>query len=554
MSDNTVGMPGLPPSLRTDGPIAKDFEAAYAIKRQSRDRVNEIAKLVNPAYWWREHDTDHDLSLGQVRQTVGMFGLASIRGTILDSTWPIGENPYRFDVCCNKEYPPELIEKANQYLERQAFRLWEASKSARANQRAFAAGRGFLASMSIAIDYSLIHGDVCVWGQKDMLFEVMRPEQWVAIRDGQGNELRLILRRKIDPATMPSDSVIAADLPEGWLKKPMLQRMVWVYTDYKWEPNAARTDGKWVQTDECNARTIFTEQHDEARIFSLPWYIIPGDQYGRSFFEIVYAKLNQLDHLKGASADLVNICADLKIVVDQNSTIRNASLVGPSGAIIRGGNVRDGRVNDIGAISVEKHRDLNEVRNEARLVEQELAKGLNIELDLMPTGDRVTRYHAAEVANRLNRMTGGQTVSFEETITNKTLRCKVDIARASGSDVFEKPDDDIKPIIDKFWNVSMTAGVQAMARQQTINKLLAWSQIATQITQAQLPEDMDNTKIVMSSADDMGIDTSQWKISPQEMERRRQVLMNQQLQQATALETVKAAAPVVANRAFGPSA
>jgi len=548
-----IGTPGLPTALRTDGPVAKAFDDAYQLKRRSRDRINEIAKLVNPAYHWREVDDQPDLSLGQVRQTVGMFGLASIRGTILDSTWPVGENPYRFEACPEgRPYAADILDKAKKYLDTQAFKLWDASRSARANQRAFASGRGFLASMSVAIDYALIHGDVCVWGQKDMLFEVMRPEQWVAVRDGQGNELRLILRRKMDPRTMQPVAVAQARLPDGWMDKPQHERMVWVYTDYQWKPNEARTDGKWEQTDECNGQTIFEDAHDEARIFSLPWYLIPGDQYGRSFFEIVYAKLNELDHLKGASADLVNQCADLKIVLDINSGIRPSRLIGPAGAIIPGGNVKDGKAQDIGAVTINKHQDLNEVRQEARLVEMELAKGLGIELELMPSGDRVTRYHAAEVSTRLNRMTGGQVLSFEETITNKTLRCKVDIARETN--LFDRPDPSIKDIIDNFWGVKMTAGVAAMARQQAVNKMLAWTQVATQVGTAQLPEDIDKTQIIMDSAVDMGLNSSKWRISQQEMERRRQVAVNQQVQAQTAIETAKAAAPVVAQNAFGTAA
>jgi len=531
-----IGRPlGVGQTTLAVGPIQKAFDEAYETKRNTRDRINQIVKQVHPGLWWREDGQQPDQDLGQVRQTVGMYGLASIRGKILDSTWPIGQNPIRFELCCDaddNEYTPEQKQKAKTYLDSQALKLWDVMLSARASERAFPSGRGFMASMSIATDFGLCHGDACVWGQKDLLFEVMRPEQWASVRDGQGNELRIILRRQFDPRTLKPKDLAEIKLPDGWMSKPTFERMVWIYTDYRWN------DGKWEQTDECNGNSIFTETHEEARIYTLPWYFIPGDQYGRPFFETVYGKLFELAHLNGAKTDIVNQCADLKIVLDQNTTIRPARLVGPTGAIITGGNVRDGKAQDVGVISVNKHQDLNEVRQEARLIEMDLSKALGLELELIPNKERTTSRHVDEVVSRLNAMTGGQVLSFTESMTNKTIRCAVDIAIKEG--FFDKVPDDIKDIVGKWMDVRITAGPAAMARAQNVQKTVAWAQVAQTIGTATLPDDVDKTGIILDLAADMGLDLAKHRYTPAQVEAMKQREAARQVQTESAINASKA--------------
>lgn len=544
-----IGQPSAVMTL-TAGPIERDFHDAYLIKHALRNQVNDIVRLVNPALHWREANERPDQPLGQLRQTIGMHALAAVRGTLMDSTWPF-DNPIRFDCTAPesvaKSYSDDQRQEAKSYLDSQAARLWDTMNAARANQRAFPAGRGFRASMSTTADFALGHGDVCCWGQKDFLFEIMRPEQWACVRDGQGNELRLLVRRKIDPNTLPAFVQLRAMLPTGWRDKPVLDRMVWVYTDYIWKPNESGTDGEWVQTDEINGQEVNKDFHDEARIFSVPWYFIPGDNYGRSFFEMVFAAIAEIDHLAGAAAELVNLCADLAIVLDQNSSIRPARLIGPTGRVITGGKVVNGIAQDIGAMSVNKHQDLREIREERRLREEDLKKILGLDIDMLPASkDRTPRLLVEEVSRRLNAMSGGQVLSFTETWTTKVLRCVISIARENK--LFDRPPEDIKNLIDDWFDVRLTSGVAGIARANRVQRILAWAQAAANITAAKLPQDIKVTEIVLDMASDMGVPIGNWRMTKAELQQAQQQAVNTQLQADAALETIKATAPALADQ------
>lgn len=539
-----IGRPNSASTLEV-GPIAKAFDEAYQEKKKWRTRVNQIVKQVHPGLYWREDGEQPDQDLGQIKQVVGMYGLASTRGKILDSTFPVGQNPIRFDLACpaDHEYSDDEIDACKAYLDAQAMKIWDLMLSAKASDRAFPSGRGFMASMASATDFALGHGDVCVWGQKDLLFEVMRPEQWAGVRDGQGNELRLILRRQFDPKTFSPATIAKMELPEGWLNKPTFERMVWIYTDYCWE-----SGGTWKQTDECNARTIFEDTHDEARIFTLPWHFIPGDQNGRSFFETVYAKLYEIGHLNGALTDITNQMADLKIVVDQNSLIRPAKLIGPAGAIITGGNVRDGKEQGVGVISVSKHQDFVAISQRLDVLEKDTAKAIGLDLELMPNKERTTRLHVEEVVSRLNAMTGGQVISFIESVTNKTIRCAVDVARTSK--LLDPVPEKLQEIIGKWMCVRITAGPAAMARAKNVQNTVAWAQVAQTIGTATLPDDMDKTGIIMDLAVDMGLNLSKHRFTPEQVEAMKQREVNRQVQAQSAVDASKAlseaAAPGIA--------
>ena len=527
-----IGRPDTSNTLAA-GPISKAFDEAYETKRKTRDRINEIVKQVHPGLWWREDGHQPDQDLGQVKQVVGMYGLASIRGKILDSTLPTGQNPIRFDLCCppDHDYPKEQLDDAAAYLDAQAYKVWDIMQSARATERAFPSGRGFMASAGTATDFSLCHGDTCVWGQKDLLFEVMRPEQWASVRDGQGNELGIYLRRQFDPMTLGEKALAAIRLPDRWMEKPTFQRMVWIYTRYEWQA------GKWKQTDECNGNVIFEDTHEEARIYTLPWYFIPGDQYGRPFFETIYGKLVELAHINGCLTDITNQMGDLKIILDQNSTIRPARMVGPAGSIITGGNVRDGKAQDVGVISVSKHQDFVALSNRAEVLERDISKALGLELELMPNKERTTSRHVDEVVSRLNAMTGGQVLSFSESFTNKSIRCAVDIAITEK--LFDPIPEGLEEIV-KWMNVRLTAGPAAMARVRNVQNTVAWAQVAQTIGTATLPEDVDKTGIVFGLADDMGLNLHKYRYTPAQVEAMKQREVNRQVQAQSAVDASKA--------------
>lgn len=535
-------------SLKT-GPIGKAFDELMIDKNRLRDRINDICTYINPSLRWREDGEDEYQNIQQVHQTAGTACLASMRGRISDTCWPLGENPIRFDLDCSVEessvYTEDQISSAADFLDTARHKLWNTVLSTSANQRAFASGRGFRASSNNAIDLALVHGDVCVSFRTDYLVEVFRPDQWVMERDGQGLPLRYIIIRRIDPKTLPDETIERCNFPDGLLEKERVRdRMVNIYTNYQAEEVGGAW--KWKLTEECNGEQLAEKPivHDEARIFSCPHLLYPGDVYGRSAFEATFAKFKTLSQMKEATVNLVAIGQDVRVVIDQGSPIRARRYLGQSGDIIEGGRVVNGVAQDVGVVSINKHQELRESREEARLIEIELYKEYGVETELFPTQDRTTRLHVQEMLSRFNSKYGGQILAFVETISSQFIRAAVDIAR-EGKLWGETPAQ-IAPIIDNFFKVRITEGAAALARAGSINKTLAWAQAVATVKQNGLPEGIDETKLALNMAIDMGLDLSKAEISQLELERRRQAESNREIQQQTAIAGGQAAANAAA--------
>jgi hypothetical protein len=536
------------PAAEQKGPVAFAFDEGMSFKRRRQDKMNRIADLIKPSIRWREEGEDEGADTVQLRQSVGMLGLAATRGAMTEGKWPLGENPIAFDLDIPadkiKEYGEDRVQSARQWLDEARHRLWNLLLSAKTNMKGFAGGRDFRSSMALQDDFSLVHGDCCIRIRKDLLVEVYLPGQWICVRDGQGSVLRIVVVCKIDPDTLDDDKFSKCNLPAGWMSKPITERMVKVYVNYEIE------DGKWNLTEECNGQTIHTETHEEARIFSLPWDLIPGNQYGDSYFEAARGKLKNLDHLAGTKTDLVNLIGDVKIGIHTGSSIRPARLVGPSGSIIENANISGGVWNDVGVLSIDKHQDLNEVRNEHRLDEEALAKMLGVELEMIPKAERTTRLAVQETVARMNATRGGQVVGYFSQCTVLVVRAAVDVAISEG--LFGKVPDDIKEIINGFWRVSFTAGAATLARTGNAQKVLGFCQAVSLVDQTKLPDDMDKGDLYERIARDMGVQIK--RFTKAEMQARQQAASNAAIQQQAALETAKAAAPIVADRAFGPGA
>lgn len=528
------------------GPIADAFDEAMNHKKKRKTKMNRIADLIKPSIRWREETDDEGSDTVQLRQAIGMLGLAATRGAMTEGKWPLGENPIAFDLDVPEgKFTEDQVKAAKEWLDKARHKIWAMLLAAKTKTKGFPGGRDFRSSMALQDDFSLVHGDACIRIRKDLLVEVYTPNRWVIVRDDQGATLRIIVVCRIDPRTLSDETRAACKLPDGWMQRDTTERMVKLYVNY--EPTA---EGKWQLTEECNAQTLHTETHEEARIYSLPWDLIPGNHYGDSYFDAARGKLKNLDHLSGTATDLVNIVGDLKIGIKTGSNIRPARLIGPAGSIIENANITGGVWDDVGVLSIDKHQDLHEVQGEKRLQEDELAKMLGIETDMIPTAERTTRLAVQEKVARMNATRGGQVIGYFSICTVQTIRAVVDVVISEN--LLGPVPQEIKDVIDGFWSVSFTAGAAAIARAGNVNKVLGFCQAVSLVDQTKLPEDIDKGDLYESMGRDMGVKLK--RFTPAQMKQKQAEMAATQIQQQGALEATKAAAPLVAERAFGAGA
>jgi len=548
MKSQQIGNPSVAlAAAEKPGPVSRAFDEGIRFKQRRKSKMNSISNLIKPSLRWREESEDEGSDSVQLRQSVGMLGLAATRGAMTEGKWPLGENPIVFDldIPADKiaQYGEDNVKAARQWLDDARYRLWKMVLAAKTKIRGFSGGRDFRSSMALQDDFSLVHGDACIRIRKDLLVEVYTPNRWICVRDDQGTVLRIIVVCKLDPSMLSEEKLAACKLPNGWMAKPITERMVKVFVDYQPTP-----DGKWKLTEECNGEKIHEETHEEARIFSLPWDLIPGNHYGDSYFEAGRGELKNLDHLSGAKTDLVNLIGDVKIGINTGSSIRPARLTGPSGSIIENASISGGVWNDVGVLSLQKHQDLREVREEEKIKHEALAKMFGVELEMLPTAERTTRLQVQETVARMNATRGGQVVGYFSVCTVQTIRAIVDVALSEK--LLGDPPAGVADIINNFWSVSFTAGAATLARAANVNKVLGFCQAVSLVDQTKLPDDIDKGDLYESMAEDMGVQLK--RFTPAEMKQKQDAAAATAINQQAALETTKAAAPLVAQRAFGP--
>lgn len=218
---------------------------------------------------------------------------------------------------------------------------------------------GFRSNMHQAINLIIGTGEVLMQVMDDpddkFRLKVFRRSQYVTKRDSAGDVLIHIIREKVDPLAIREDRFAKSELKRDELEQlPAHERMRDLYTMVSWEPQA-RT---WKITQELNENVIYENTRKVSPFISVPFDLVPGEDYGRGLIEANLGDLRSLDEIELRLLDILAVAAKVVYGIDRNSafTPRRLAKV-PHGGFLPGARIADGRVQDVGVLAHDKTHD-----------------------------------------------------------------------------------------------------------------------------------------------------------------------------------------------------
>jgi len=262
---------------------------------------------------------------------------------------------------------------------------------------------GFRDRKRMALSQLLVTGDTLEQFTDDYQMKVFRRDQYVSRRDPAGNVIYHIVKESVDPVGLDPKQAEMADIDiQVEEARPVGDRMKDMYTEVMWHP----VSKVWVIRQEINRHVINESQEGISPFLSTPFELAPGENYGRGWVELNLGDCRTLNELNERLLDFAATASKQLFVTDYNSQVRPIDLAKPSGSVIQG-RVQGGQVQDVACLKVDKLSDFNVVYNTMIGKRNDLAVGMLMEGESMPTGERVTAFQVQRVAMELEGALGG---------------------------------------------------------------------------------------------------------------------------------------------------
>lgn len=337
---------------------------------------------------------------------------------------------------------------------------------------------GDRARMFVAALRLLIGGNHAFQFYDDSTIRGIPLERFVVTRDPQGNLLEFALRDSLDWSTLSETTRDA--IREAGVQEPQRpengRRPVDVYTHGCLVAKAPFRDKVWEVREEVLGVEVpgseKTYTKEALPFLFLPWILLDGESYGRSYVEFYEGDLLTAESLTKTVGEGSAALARFILMVDPTGLTekRNVSKA-------RTGDVISGREQDVKALTAEgKSVDFSIAKAEKDDAIQRLGRAFLLNSSAQRSGERVTAEEIRYVAQELESALGG--VYSQQIITWQApyIRLKLHYLQKQ-SRVTKLPKDAVK--------ITVTAGLAALARTAELNSLQT---LATVIGQAYGPQ------------------------------------------------------------------
>lgn len=291
-----------------------------------------------------------------------------------------------------------------------------------------------------ALRYSVVTGDSLVEILNEDKFRVFNMKNYVIKRDSSGNIIEMHIMEMIDKDAIPDDIGYTPDANSQ-------DEEVELYTSMK------LVEGKYEFSQEVGD-TVFNETNYDNftdRFISLPFNLILGEDYGRSYVE---------EHL----GTFISLNKNLKVIVE--SGIVNAKTlftVNPNGMTkykdfvkAKNGDAIIGNEADIGVVRTNKFNDLQITYSMVQDYKKELSEAFLMGSNAIRDAERVTAREIQMIANELETSFGGLYTYLSSSVQFPLINLAL---------------SRLKIKFDKDVDVIITAGVEALGRNVELNKI-----------------------------------------------------------------------------------
>lgn len=381
-------------------------------------------------------------------------------------------------------------------------------------------------AMFEALQHLLVTGNACLYfGQEQTKFYPLN--RFCCIRDGNGEVSLLVTKECLNYDTMTEElRKIADEHCQHNQETPNPDsKEIEIYTVVKRDGKTVRWHQELYGQEVPNSRGM--AKADESPWFTLRFFKVDGEHYGRSFVEHYRGDLESLETLTQAVVEGSAIAAKTVFLVNPNGLTNPRSLAdAPNGAFV------SGREEDVVALRVDKQADLGIAYQQIQVIQQRIAQAFLLNSSIQRDAERVTAQEIQLMAQELETSLGGVYSLLSNEFQYPYLRRKLAIL-AKQKKLPKLPEDIVSPTI--------ITGVTALGRGQDLNNLTNFLSIVGQtLGQEAIQQYVELPAALSQFAASLGISADVIK-SKEEIQQEQQAMMEQQMQQQIAPEMVRQA-------------
>lgn len=401
------------------GNAASFYEGQTSNRQPFLDRARRLAAITAPALFPPEGSKGADAALPW--NSIGAYLLFNLGAKVSKSMFPIGLSPIKLaqdrrtrrDLAQMEAQDPAGAQKIKTEID-EGLSIVEQEFSECMEED------GDRARLNVGILKMLVGGNHALQFYPDGTLRGISMERFVTQRDPSGKLLRWCIKDPMTWATLPPD-VKEIALRHGYSVSPdqVQQPEICVYTQ------GQLMDGRWrvyqeTYSEVVEGTTTFYDDESTPYVF-LPWFLLPGEDYARSYCEHYESDLDLVDGLTKTIAQGSAALARFITMVSPTGLTSKKQL-----AEADNGDVITGRDEDVHVLQGEKSADFNTADNTNQQTAQRLARAFLVTSAVVRQAERVTAQEVHQVAQELEEVLGSvyseQVVTFQTPYARKKIR------------------------------------------------------------------------------------------------------------------------------------
>lgn len=464
-------------------------------------------------------------------QSIGARGVNNLANKLLLSLMP--PNTPFFKLAADDQTIAEISDKADRAKIEEKFNEIERTvqtKIETSNHRA-----PFISAMKQLI----IGGNTLLIFKENGGIRVIRLDNYVVVRDAEGNPIEVIYKETIKRDALPEDILgILADAEKTSADQNSELETVDVFTCYK------LTEGRFKTWQEVRGISVpgsnGTYPKDKVPLIALRWSHEDGEDYSRSYVEEYIGDLQSAEGLSKAILDSATAAAKVVILVRPNGLTRAKDVVEAENLEVISGNV-----DDVALLQLNKQADMQVARTVLNEILTRVSYAFLMNTSIQRDAERVTAEEIREMVKELEDALGGTYALFAQEFQLPFVRILmgflVKAKRIPDLSALKREGITVEPTI--------TTGVEAIGRGYDLNKLLTFVREFIAPMGEQGFAELNIPDFLKRGGTSLGIDMD-GLIRSEEQRQAAQLAAQQQRQQQLAEETMAKAA----QSAAGPAA
>lgn len=477
--------------------IKKIHDKGMAEAQEVLNRARMASAMTKPWVLPPQEQTHND-KLPERYQSIGSRGIMNLGGKMLLALYPPGVNWFHFNIDEQFLQAPDVADDEKQGLLDMMMarelvaqsRLEAANLSIRHRRRST-----FRSRKRAVVDQLLITGDTLEYLDSQFRLKSFKRDQYTTKRDSATDVLYHTTHERVDGLTLSDEQLAKAGVDaDQMLSKPADKRMLDLYTKVEWQPRSK----VWVIRQEIEGETIVESEEEVSPYFSTAFELASGDDYGRGFVELNQGDLNTLNELEQRLLEFAGTHSKMLIAKNYDSQVRDEDLQKPSGSIIQA-KVQSGQIGDVAMLNMQNSTNFNVVLEASNRTSSNLARAMMMDSAVLPEQERVTATQVRRLASEIDGALGGMYAPIADDQQVPMIQRVVHMLERDGE--FQRIPDTLAERV----NITAATGLDALSKDQDLQRLLTFSQIISQFGEQALAR-IDIATLVKEVARNQRID------------------------------------------------